>query len=199
MKCTILWCFISLIWFASGIKIDCENPEGINEEHIHYCCKHPDGHNDIIEDCARETNFLLPNQNEEALVDITADRAIRGTCFGKCVFSKLNLMKDKALDMDAVRTYFTEKFPDDPEYVKEMINAFDHCHGKSEEITSTFLAKPLFRQMSEHYCEPKSSVILACVIRQFFHNCPADRWSKTKECEDTLAFSKKCQDSLATL
>jgi len=40
-------------------------------------------------------------------------------------------MKDKALDMDAVRTYFTAKFPDDPEYVKEMINAFDHCHGKS--------------------------------------------------------------------
>jgi len=45
--------------FASGIKIDCENTEGINEEHIHYCCKHPDGHNDIIEDCAKETNFLL--------------------------------------------------------------------------------------------------------------------------------------------
>ncbi|EDW56823.1 general odorant-binding protein 68 [Drosophila sechellia] len=199
MKCTILLSFFSLIWFAGGIKIDCENTEAINEEHIHYCCKHPDGHNDLIEGCARETNFTLPNQKEEALVDITADRAIRGTCFGKCVFSKLNLMKDNTLDMDAVRSLFTERFPDDPEYVKEMINAFDHCHGKSEENTSMFLSKPLFKQMSKQFCDPKSSVVLACVIRQFFHNCPADRWSKTKECEDTLAFSKKCQDSLATL
>ncbi|KAH8389741.1 hypothetical protein KR200_000866, partial [Drosophila serrata] len=185
--------------FTRGIKIDCENPEAINEEHIHYCCKHPEGHNDIIESCAKETDFMLPNHNEEALVDITADRAIRGTCFGKCVFGKLNLMKDNNLDMVAVKKYFNDKFVDDPEYAKEMINAFDHCHGKSEENTSKFLSKPLFKQMSKHFCEPKSSVVLACVIRQFFHNCPADRWSKTKECEDTLAFSKKCQDSLATL
>ncbi|XP_017078829.1 general odorant-binding protein 66 [Drosophila eugracilis] len=199
MKGVILYTFCSLIWFARGIKIDCENPDSIKEEHIHYCCKHPDGHNDIIEDCAKETNFMLANKNEEALVDITADQAIRGTCFGKCVFKKLNLMKDSELDMDAVRKYFTDKFFDDPEYVKEMINAFDHCHGKSEENTSLFLSKPLFKQMSQHFCEPKSSVVLACVIRQFFHNCPADRWSKTKECEDTLAFSRKCQDSLATL
>ncbi|KAI8037541.1 general odorant-binding protein 66 [Drosophila gunungcola] len=199
MKCIILLSFCCLIWFASGIQIDCENAEAINEEHIHYCCKHPEGHNDIIEECAKVTNFMLASKNEEALVDITADRAIRGTCFGKCVFSKLKLMKDNALDMDAVRKYFTEKFADDPEYVKEMINAFDHCHGKSEENTSMFLSKPLFKQMSQHFCEPQSSVVLACVIRQFFHNCPADRWSKTKECEHTLAFSKKCQDSLATL
>lgn len=66
-------------------------------------------------------------------MDITADRAIRGTCFGKCVFSKLNLMKDNNLDMDSVRSLFTERFSDDPEYAKEMINAFDHCHGKSTE------------------------------------------------------------------
>jgi len=71
--------------------------------------------------------------------------------------------------------------------------------SKGEENTSMFLSKPLFKQMSKQFCDPKSSVVLACVIRQFFHNCPADRWSKTKECEDTLAFSKKCQDSLATL
>ncbi|XP_017024477.1 uncharacterized protein Obp58c [Drosophila kikkawai] len=199
MKLIILASFACLIWFASGIKIDCENPEAINEEHIHYCCKHPEGHNDIIESCAKETDFMLPNHNEEALVDITADKAIRGTCFGKCVFGKLKLMKDNNLDMEAVRKYFNDKFIDDPEYAKEMINAFDHCHGKSEENTSKFLSKPIFKQMSQHFCEPKSSVVLACVIRQFFHNCPADRWSKTKECEDTLAFSKKCQDSLATL
>ncbi|XP_017146496.1 uncharacterized protein LOC108158571 [Drosophila miranda] len=199
MKPIVLLTFTCLIWFASGISIDCENPEAINEEHIHYCCKHPDGHNDIIEKCAKETGFQLPSQTEEAMVDITADRAIRGTCFGKCVFGSLNFMKGEELDMEAVRNYFSSKFADDSEYAKEMISAFDHCHGKSEENTSKFLSKPIFRQMSHQFCEPKSSVVLACVIRQFFHNCPADRWSKTKECEDTLAFSKKCHDSLATL
>ncbi|KAH8327137.1 hypothetical protein KR074_003810 [Drosophila pseudoananassae] len=199
MRFTILLSFASLIWIASGIQIDCDKPETINEEHIHYCCKHPDGHNDIIENCAKETGFHLASQTEEALVDITADRAIRGTCFGKCILNKLNLMKDNNVDMDGVRKYFNTKFGDDPEYAKEMINAFDHCHGKSEDNTSKFLSKPIFKQMSQQFCEPKPSVVLACVIRQFFHNCPADRWSKTKECEDTLAFSKTCQDALATL
>lgn len=65
-------------------------------------------------------------------MDITADRAIRGTCFGKCILNKLSLMKDNNVDMDGVRNYFNTKFSSDPEYAKEMINAFDHCHGKSE-------------------------------------------------------------------
>lgn len=65
-------------------------------------------------------------------MDITADRAIRGTCFGKCILNKLNLMKDNNVDMDGVKKYFNTKFASDPEYAKEMINAFDHCHGKSE-------------------------------------------------------------------
>lgn len=113
-----------------AIKIDCDNPDAIKEDHIHLCCKHPDGHNDIIEACSKETGFKMPSPNEEAIVDITADRAIAGTCFGKCVFAKYNFIENDNLNMDAVRKHYVIAHPDDPEYVKEMVNAFDRCHGK---------------------------------------------------------------------
>ncbi|EDW61438.1 uncharacterized protein Obp58c [Drosophila virilis] len=191
--------FVCCVWFAGALKIDCDKTDTINEDHIHHCCKHPDGHNDIIASCANETGFKVPNPKEQAIVDLTAGRAIAGTCFAKCVFEKLNIMKDDNLDMDAVRKYLNDKYSDDPEYVKEMISAFDHCHGKTEENTAKFMSNHIFVQMSQHFCAPKSSVIMACVIRQFFHNCPADRWSKSAECENVLAFSQNCRDSLATL
>ncbi|EDW09077.1 uncharacterized protein LOC6579246 [Drosophila mojavensis] len=188
-----------LVWYARAGEIDCDKTDAVNEDHVHYCCKHPDGHSDIIDSCSKETGFKMPSAKEQSLVDLTATRAISGTCFAKCVFEKMNVMKDDNLDMDSVKKYLNEKFSQDPEYVKEMINAFDHCHGKSEENVAKFMSNHVFVHMSQHYCAPKSSVIMACVIRQFFHNCPKDRWAKTKECENLLAFSQNCRDSLATL
>lgn len=32
--------------------------------------------------------------------------------------------------MNAVRTHYTSQHPEDPEYKREMIAAFDHCHGQ---------------------------------------------------------------------
>ncbi|CAD7014822.1 unnamed protein product [Ceratitis capitata] len=184
---------------TSSLKIDCDNPDSIQEDHIHYCCKHPDGYQEFIDACVKETGFQYGKPEEEAMVDITVDRAITGTCFGKCVFSKLEFLKDNELDMSAVRKHFEDKFKTDPEYAREMINAFDHCHDKSVEHTTKFLSNPLFRATNGEFCDPRSSVILACVIREFFHNCPADRWSKTEECSTVLEFSKKCKDALTTI
>ncbi|EDW74306.1 Odorant-binding protein 58c [Drosophila willistoni] len=197
----ILTIIVCLSWCSSGIRINCNKPPPLNEDHIFTCCKHPDGHNDITEACAKETGFKLPGETFEAMVDITADQAMEGTCFGKCVFLKLNFLKKNTteLDIEAVRKYFQTKNADDPEYAKEMINAFDHCHGKSEESVSKFFANPIFKHMSHKFCEPTSSVILACVIREFFHNCPDDRWDKSTICEETLAYSRSCNDSLTTL
>ncbi|XP_018803987.1 PREDICTED: general odorant-binding protein 66 [Bactrocera latifrons] len=184
---------------SKSLKIDCDNPESIKEDRIHYCCKHPDGYQGVVDSCAKETGFKFIKHDEEAMVDITVDHAITGTCFGKCVFNKLEFMKGNDLDMTAVRAHFENKSKADPEYAKEMINAFDHCHGKSVENTAKFLSNPIFRQANAEFCDPKPAVILACVIREFFHNCPADRWAKTEECNTVLEFSKKCKDALTTI
>lgn len=85
-----------------------------------------------MDSCAKETGFNYIQSNEESIVDITADHATMGTCFAKCVFNKLQFMKGDELDMSAVRQHFESKYKADPEYAKEMINAFDHCHGKCE-------------------------------------------------------------------
>ncbi|XP_030388527.1 uncharacterized protein LOC115634772 [Scaptodrosophila lebanonensis] len=199
MKAVFVITLAYLAWYVGAIKIDCEKPESVNEDHIHHCCKHPEGHNEIMEECSNKTGFPLPNPSEEAIVDLTPDHIIAGTCFGHCVMKALKFINDDKLDMEAVKKYYKERHPDDPEYVNEMISAFDHCHGKNEEGTAQFLSNPMFHSLSKNFCEPKASVIWACVIRQFFHNCPADRWSKSKECQDTLEFSKSCKDALATL
>ena len=80
--------------------------------------------------CAKKTGFKLPNENEQSIVDITADQAFASTCFGKCVFDKLQFLKENQLDMNAVKKYYTKTHANDPEYANEMINAFDHCHGQ---------------------------------------------------------------------
>ncbi|XP_001987766.2 general odorant-binding protein 68 [Drosophila grimshawi] len=188
-----------LVWFAGAIQIDCDKTDQIHEDQIHHCCKHPDGHNQIMADCAKEHGFKLPNSNEQSMMDLTAGHAIAGTCFAKCVFDKLNFMKDDNLDMEAVKKSLLEKHSDDPEYVNEMIRAFNHCHGKVEENAAKFMSNPIFKHMTKDFCEPKSAVIMACVIRQFFHNCPSFRWAKTEECENLLQFSRNCTDSIATL
>ncbi|XP_017837082.1 general odorant-binding protein 68 isoform X2 [Drosophila busckii] len=181
--------FAYLFWHSFAIQIDCNTTETINEDHIHLCCKHPDGHNELIANCAKKHHFKLPNDKEQSLIDLTADRAIAGTCFAQCVFKDLHFMSSNSLDMAAVRKHFQQTYAADAEYAKEMINAFDHCHGKSEDSAAQF--SQLFIHSNKEHCDPKPSVILACVIRDFFHNCPANRWAKTPECQQTLEFSKQ--------
>lgn len=67
------------------------------------------------------------------------------------------------------------------------------------ENTAKFLSNPIFHNIGAEFCDPKPGVIMACVIREFFHNCPADRWAKTEECNTVLEFSKKCKDALTTI
>lgn len=140
---------LSLIWISwlragsvRATEIDCDDVDAVDEDRIHYCCKHPDGPNDLIEHCANQTGFRLPKRDEEAEVDIPADRLMRGNCFSQCVFDGLKFLKDHKVDMQTVREHFTKNFVDDPEYAKEMIDAFEVCKdaGESElHISSNFL------------------------------------------------------------
>jgi len=118
-----------------GIRIHCRDVERIHEDHIHYCCKHPDGHNDVTELCAKKTKFKLPSINEEALEDVTVDQAMTGTCYAMCVFDHYKFMDKKKLNMKAVKDHYETVYKSDPEYVEEMLNAFDHCHSKGKSST----------------------------------------------------------------
>ncbi|EDW91836.1 uncharacterized protein LOC6531320 [Drosophila yakuba] len=183
-----------------AIRVHCRHTERIHEENIHRCCKHPDGHNDVTEMCAKQTNFRLPNPNEEAIEDVTVDQAMLGTCWAKCVFDHYNLMENNTLDMVKVHSYYKQYHTTDPEYETEMLNAYQKCHSKAEDATEQFLSLPIIRAFSTaKFCKPTSSIIMSCVIYNFFHNCPANRWSNTTECVETLAFAKKCKDVLTTM
>ncbi|KAM8711241.1 hypothetical protein ACLKA7_000389 [Drosophila subpalustris] len=190
----IIFIAIAFFWSFVASEIDCDKAENVNEEHIHYCCKHPDDHNEIVEICTKETGFKLSNNREKSILDITADRAISASCFSDCILNKLKFLKDRKLDMLAVRQYFEKEYSNDPEYVREMISAFDHCHGKTQEKAANFFKKHMHQR-----CNPNSSVILGCVVKEFFHNCPASRWSKSQECHEALELSKNCPDVFATL
>ncbi|XP_034480040.1 general odorant-binding protein 68 [Drosophila innubila] len=202
-KVTFIWFFLALLLLKliTGIRIHCRDVKSIHEDHIHYCCKHPDGHNDVTESCAKKTKFKLPSRDEEALEDVTVDQAMSGTCWAKCVFDHYKFMDKDKLNMQAVRNHYQTNYKSDPEYVTEILSAFDHCHSKSEEATAEFLSTSLVRAFSSSafFCKPMPSVVLACVIHKFFHNCPRSRWSNTTECVETLAFSKKCKDVLTTM
>ncbi|XP_017114726.1 uncharacterized protein LOC108137523 [Drosophila elegans] len=183
-----------------AIRVHCRHTERIHEENIHHCCQHPDGQNDITEMCAKQTNFRLPNPDEEAMEDVTVDQAMGGTCWAKCVFDHFDLMQNNTLDMVKVRSYYKSYHKTDPEYETEMLNAYEKCHSKSEDATERFLSLPIVRAFSTaKFCKPTSSIIMSCVIYNFFHNCPKNRWSNTTECVETLAFAKKCKDVLTTM
>ncbi|KAH8305924.1 hypothetical protein KR018_004131 [Drosophila ironensis] len=184
-----------------GIRVHCRHTERIHEENIHHCCQHPDGHNDVTEKCAKETNFRLPSPNEEAIEDVTVDQVMSGTCWAKCVFDHFDLLHDRELNMTKVRAYYQRYHTSDPEYEKEMVNAYDHCHSKAETAAEDFLASPLIAAMNSDTmpCSPVSSIVMSCVVYNFFHNCPKNRWAHTAECEETLAFAKKCKDALTTM
>ncbi|TDG48353.1 hypothetical protein AWZ03_005308 [Drosophila navojoa] len=189
-----------LVYTALGIRVNCRHMERIHEDHIHYCCKHPDGHNDVSELCAQKTNFKLPSKTEEAMEDNTVDAVMTGSCWAKCVFDHYKFLVNDTLDMLAVRSHYKSVHRLDPEYETEMLAAFDECHSKAVEATSIFLSMPIVRAFSSaNMCKPLSSVILSCVIQTFFHNCPRSRWSNTTECLETLAFSKRCKDALTTM
>lgn len=123
---------LSLIGTISATVINCDDVDAVDEEHIRSCCKHPDGHNELIERCANQTGFRLPNRDEEAEVDIPADRLITANCFSQCLFDALKFLKDQKVDMPTVREHFTKKFVEDPEYAKEMIDAFEVCKDSGE-------------------------------------------------------------------
>lgn len=113
--------------------VKCKDVQRIHEDHIHTCCKHPDGHNDITEMCAKQTNFKLPSAKEEAMEDLTVDQVMTGFCWAECVFNQSNFMDaNNNLNMTAVRTVFASVHSSDPEYEREMVSAFDHCHSKSK-------------------------------------------------------------------
>jgi len=115
-----------------AVRVHCRHMERIHEENIHHCCKHQDGHDDVTESCAKQTNFRLPSPNEEAIVDVTVDQAMVGTCWAKCVFDHYNLMENNTLDMDKVRSYYKRYHQTDPEYATEMLNAYEKCHTQCE-------------------------------------------------------------------
>ncbi|KAH8407691.1 hypothetical protein KR222_010797, partial [Zaprionus bogoriensis] len=193
--------FFSQCTQCSSLKTRCKDVQRIHEDHIHVCCKHPDGHNDITELCAKQTNFKLPSAKEEAMEDLTVDQVMTGFCWAECVFEQYKLLDaDKKLNMTAVRSVFKNVHDSDAEYEREMIAAFDLCHSKTEEATAQFLSSPLIKTFNKNVqCEPQASIVLSCAIHNFFHNCPRNRWSNSTECEETLAFSKKCKDVLTTM
>ncbi|EDV56679.1 Odorant-binding protein 58b [Drosophila erecta] len=197
----VICVILSLLWEGLlAIRVHCRHTERIHEENIHHCCQHPDGHNDVTEMCAKQTNFRLPNPEEEAIEDVTVDQAMLGTCWAKCVFDHYNLMENNTLDMVKVRTHYKRYHQTDPEYETEMLNAYEKCHSQSEDATEQFLSLPIIRAFSTaKFCKPVSSIIMSCVIYNFFHNCPKNRWSNTTECVETLAFAKKCKDVLTTM
>ncbi|XP_033154862.1 uncharacterized protein LOC117137492 [Drosophila mauritiana] len=183
-----------------AVRVHCRHMERIHEENIHHCCKHQDGRDEVTETCAKQTNFHLPSPTEKAIVDVTVDQAMVGTCWAKCVFDHYNLMENNTLDMVKVRSYYKRYHQTDPEYATEMLNAYEKCHTQSEEATEKFLSLPIVRAFSTaKFCKPTSSIIMSCVIYNFFHNCPASRWSNTTECVETLAFARKCKDVLTTM
>ncbi|XP_043070226.1 uncharacterized protein LOC6571141 [Drosophila grimshawi] len=183
-----------------GIRVHCRHVERIHENHIHLCCKHPDGHNNVTEMCAKQTNFKLPSKDEEAIEDLTVDQVMTGSCWADCVFEHYKFMVNGSLDMEAVRSHYRTFHKQDPEYETEMLIAFERCHLKREEATAEFLSSNAVRAFSSSkYCKPKASIILSCVIQSFYHNCPSSRWSFTHECLETLAFAKKCKDVLTTM
>ncbi|XP_017090876.2 uncharacterized protein Obp58b [Drosophila bipectinata] len=183
-----------------AVRIHCQNIERMHEENIHHCCKHPDGHNDVTESCALKTNFRLPSADEEAVEDVTVNQVMSGTCWAKCVVDHYNLLENNTLDMGKVRSYYKRYHTIDPEYEAEMVNAYEKCHSKSETALEQFLAMPLVTEfIKTKMCKPTSSIILSCVIYNFFHNCPRSRWAHTSECEETLAFTKKCKDAFTTM
>ncbi|SPP72846.1 Hypothetical predicted protein [Drosophila guanche] len=190
-----------LLQSVPAVRVHCRHVERIHEDHIHYCCKHPDGHDEVTEMCAKQTNFRLPSTQEEAMEDVTVDQVMSGTCWGKCVFDHYKLMDaNGTLDMIAVRSHYKQYHKSDPEYETEMLNAFQKCHSNTEDATSQFLSLPIVRAFATgKFCKPASSVILSCVIYNFFHSCPKSRWSNSTECEETRAFANKCKDVLTTM
>ncbi|KAH8370341.1 hypothetical protein KR093_003128, partial [Drosophila rubida] len=175
-------------------EIDCDQADNVNEEHIHLCCKHPEDQNEIVDSCAKETGFKMPSAQDHNMLDITADRAISASCFSECILNKMHFLKDSNLDMAAIKAHYDKNYKHDTQYATEMINAFDHCHGTSELWESNFLMNHM-----PHSCNTNASVILGCVVKQFFHNCPSSRWAQTQECHDALEFSKSCPDAFASL
>ncbi|XP_034102017.1 uncharacterized protein LOC117566584 [Drosophila albomicans] len=193
MKLTLFITFGYLVWTVAS-EIDCDQADNINEGHIHLCCKHPEDENETVDSCAKETNFRMPSAQDHNVLDLTADGAISATCFSDCILNKMHFIKDHKLDMVAIKAYYEKKYSHDAEYASEMINAFDHCHGTTQRKEANFLMKHM-----PHSCNTNSSVILGCVVKQFFHNCPRNRWAQTQECKDTLEFSKSCPDAFASL
>ncbi|KAH8407514.1 hypothetical protein KR222_004784, partial [Zaprionus bogoriensis] len=173
-------------------EIDCDNVDEVKEQNIHTCCTHPDSHSEVIRNCANQTHFQPGTHIEEEVLDITADRLMTANCFSHCIFDRLKLMKEGKIDMQAVRDYFNTKFASDPEYAKEMINAFDMCKDVGDR-DFTLIVKAWHPN-----CQPANGMILACVVRKFFHNCPATRWSSTQECQRALEYREACPDSFAT-
>lgn len=142
--------YLSLMWLGGlqagsipATEIDCDDVDAVHEEDIHYCCQHPDGHNELIERCANQTGFRLPKRDEEAEVDIPADRLMGANCFSHCVFEGLKFMKDNKVDMQTVREHFNTKFVADPEYAKEMIDAFEMCKEMGKLWTYFYYNTPL--------------------------------------------------------
>ncbi|XP_017835524.2 uncharacterized protein LOC108594898 [Drosophila busckii] len=195
----ILLCL--LVTTLSGSRVNCHDKERIREDHIHLCCKHPDGHNVITETCAKQTKFNLPSSKEEAPEDLAAGDVMNGTCWAKCVFDNYKFLNHDALDMQVVRNHYKTFHQLDPEYESEMIAAFDQCHSKAEKAISDFLSTRVLSYTigKIHNCKPMAAIILSCVIFHFFHSCPRSRWSNTTECMETLDFAKKCKRVLQTM
>lgn len=73
--------------------------------------------------------------------DLTVDQVMTGFCWAECVFNEYKLLDaDDKLNMTAVRNVFAAVHSSDPEYEREMISAFDHCHSRCEYSLRFFLA-----------------------------------------------------------
>ncbi|KAG5679059.1 hypothetical protein PVAND_008656 [Polypedilum vanderplanki] len=148
------------------------------------CCAIPSFFNDAdLIKCKTASNIELSRVKRFA-----TSRMELGTCYLHCVFEStgVTLGGGRVLDTNKLLQILSKETPNEPQTLQVISAAVSHCINDLNSGTMKIRSPTLYN------CSTIPSAIMSCVHKNFFLNCPSNRFQATSQCYQLKDYIQRC-------
>ncbi|XP_036344368.1 uncharacterized protein LOC118753727 [Rhagoletis pomonella] len=170
---------------AESPEFDCQRPPRLVDPTL--CCK-DGGYDQTTEVCGKRMGIIGKGNHGPPTVE-------KATCFAECILRELHYIQEpEKLNYETMQTDMQAKYGNDTVFVDTMMGAFRKCEPDVQQKLQAFKQMTLLGAAAalRRGCSPFSGMLLGCTYMEYFKNCPAHRWTETKECALAKRFVTQC-------
>ncbi|KAL5286323.1 Obp47b family protein [Megaselia abdita] len=181
---TVAVLIVVIATLTKSQDINCNQPPPMVDPHT--CCQ--DGGRDEVADVCAEKWGIKEN---------TPPDMETAACLADCILKETSFSDGTKLNNQQIRLHLRGKFSNDTDYTDAMIASFERCGPAAAHKMEELRKMPFGETMlARNKCTPYAGLVLGCTYMEYFKNCPASKWTSSRECNMAKEYVKKCANPL---